>query len=345
MIDLTASKAHLDSLRNEFGLYYAADSDSYKHVWLRDTIYILLGQEAAGDEQAVRDGIHALYDRILLPYSFKIDWRVVEGPAPRGRKSEYLHPRYMPDGSESSEVWGWTQHDSVGILLWGIIRFEQNIGQILRNDHTDRHLLQKLVWYLQSVDVPDLPDNGVWEESRTIHLSTLASVYAGLEAADKAGFIVDRQYLARLRGTITGLLPRESLEHRSDLAMLTAVWPFGPFLPFGDDIKQEMTDRVASELEGSRGVIRYPGDGYPQIHTCHPGTVEWPLGFALLGLAYADLGDSSKAADYLRKLESAALPDGQLPESWCQEPSCQTHYNSPLGWTQALHLVLAKRLA
>ena len=321
------SRAQLDSLRNEFGFYYASLSEVYHFVWLRDSIYMLLGYEALGlkgDEsakQAVRDGVHALYDRILLPFSYKIDWRIVEGAPPDGQEREYLHPRYLPDGSESPDAWGWTQHDSVGILLWGILRFESSLSGVLRNENVDRHLLQKLVWYLEAVDVPNLPDNGIWEEGRTIHLSTLAAVYAGLEA-------------------LTALEPRESLEHLNDLAMLTAVWPFGAELPFGDDIKHALVERAISNLERPKGLLRYPGDQY---ETCHAEEAEWPLGFALLGLAFSELGDLDSARGYLAKLEAQAEPGGAIPEARCGHEGCPSHYNTPLGWAQAMHLVLQAR--
>lgn len=352
-MEIDVSRKHLDALRNEHGLYYAALSDQYRFVWLRDTIYMLLGYEAIGDKDAVRQGVWALYDRILVPYSFKIDWRMIEGAPPAGQECEYLHPRYLPDGSESPEEWGWTQHDAVAAVLWGVLRFESTVGGVFRNPVLDRHLLQKLVWYLQAVNVPDLPDNGVWEESRTIHLSTLASVHAALDEATNAGLVVDRHYVARIRGAVTALLmgPRESLDRRNDLAMLTVVWPFGPSIPVGDDLKRDIVFQVEESLAtiataGSRkhGVIRYHGDSYRGVPAgCQCDcSVEWPLGFGLLALAYNELGFKEEARSYLEKLEAAALPDGAFPESWC--PRCGTHVNAPLGWTQSLHLIAKSTL-
>lgn len=336
-LDLTVSRRHLDDLRNEYGLYYAALSDVYHYVWLRDSVYVLLAYEALGEADIVRAGAHAIYDRILIPHGYKIDWRIVEGATPVGKENEYLHPRYLPDGSESPQQWGWTQHDAVGAILWAFLRFEERFGGVVRNENIDRHLLQRLVWYLQAVEVYDLPDNGVWEEARTIHLSTLAACYAGLNAADRHGLVVDRYYLARVRGAITALLPRESLEHKTDMAMLTAVWPFGDELPLGADIKTEILTRVGAELEGPRGVARYLEDIY-DTDGCHQGAAQWPLGFGLLALGWNAVGDKDKARAYLEKLEAAALPDGELPEAWCHDPECGTYYNSPLGWTHALHL-------
>lgn len=351
-MEIADSRPHLDALRNEYGLYYAALSDQYRFVWLRDTIYMLLGYEAIGDKDAVRQGVWALYDRILVPYSFKIDWRMMEGAPPQGSECEYLHPRYLPDGRESDEEWGWTQHDAVAAVLWGVLRFDRTVGGVFRNPTLDRHMMQKLVWYLQAVNVPDLPDNGVWEESRTIHLSTLASVYAALDEAYHAGFIVNRHYVARIRGAVTTMLmgPRESLERQTDLAMLTAVWPFGASIPVGDDLKRDIVFQVEKALATApsgprtRGVIRYPGDRYRGVPDgCHCDcSVEWPLGFGLLALAFNELGMHDNAVSYLAKLEENALPDGSFPESWC--PNCGAYVNAPLGWTQSLHLIAKSAL-
>src|SRR5215207_7831422 len=99
------------------GLYSAVPPDSdvivdvYRSVWIRDSIYTLLAFEAIGDLERLRAGVHALLDRVLLRWSYRLDWRIIEGVP--DKEIEYLHPRYNPDGSEIyTELWGLRQDDA-----------------------------------------------------------------------------------------------------------------------------------------------------------------------------------------------------------------------------------------
>src|SRR5206468_3628757 len=98
--------------------------------------------------------------RILLRWAYKLDWCIVNG-APES-EWHYLHPRFGPDGAEiHSELWSLRQDDAVGLALWGLSRWQERFG-IFRDDHNDFHLMQKLVWYMDRINVPHLPDSGIW---------------------------------------------------------------------------------------------------------------------------------------------------------------------------------------
>jgi hypothetical protein len=43
-------------------------------------------------------------------------------------------------------------------------------------------------------------------------------------------------------------------------------------------------------------------------------------------------------------LEGVATRAGELPESWCRDSHAK-YFNSPLGWSQALHLVASVEVA
>jgi GH15 family glucan-1,4-alpha-glucosidase len=129
---------------------------------------------------------------------------------------------------------------------------------------------------------------------------------------------------------------RESSHHATDLALLTLVWPLGDDLPICRNDQRLIVERVERELAGSRGVVRYADDTY---NVCHGGPPEWTMGFGFLALAWNALGESDKAMWYLRRLESLATPQGELPEAWCRESTCDRYFNSPLCWSHALHVV------
>lgn len=347
---IDASLWQIERCRYPTGLFSAVPPDStvkvdlYRNVWIRDSIYTLLAYEAIGDLEALRAGVHALLDRVLLRWQYRLDWRIVEGIP--DNPVEYLHPRFAPDGSEIySELWGLRQDDAIGLAIWALGRWQERFG-ILRDDYTDFHVIQKLIWYLDRIAVPHVADSGIWEEegaTETVHLSSLAAVAAGLTQAAR---IRVADIPARLRADtlwkIDELAGRESEHHATDLALLTLVWPFGDDLPVPRSVQRRIVERVEAELLGTRGVVRYADDTY---HACHGGPPEWTLGFGFLALAWNALGDPGRACHYLDRLHASATETGEYPESWCRDPEHDQCFNSPLCWSHALDVVASVELA
>ena len=348
-MDLDHSIAQIERCRYPSGLYSAVPVDSsvkvpiYTSVWIRDTIYTLLAHEALGDLDRLRDGAYALLDRILLRWSYRLDWRIVEG-LPQN-DMEYLHPRYDSEGDEiHSELWGLRQDDAVGLAIWALARWQERYD-IFRTDYIDFHLVQKLIWYCDQILVPHVPDNGIWEEegpTKTVHLSSVAAVAAGLTQAARIGVkdIPSRLHTDTLL-TLATRDGRESSHHATDLALLTLIWPLGEDLPLARSVQRDIVMRVEKELLGTRGVVRYPEDTY---HSCHGGPPEWPMGLGFLALAWNALGERERGNWYLHRLETTATDAGDFPESWCRDPDHPEYFNSPLCWSHALHIVATVQL-
>ncbi|MGH3763723.1 MAG: glycoside hydrolase family 15 protein [Pseudonocardiaceae bacterium] len=348
-MDIEGSLHQIERCRYASGLYSAVPADSgvlvplYRNMWIRDTVYTLLAYEAVGDIDRLREGVHALFDRVLLRWAYRLDWRIVEGVPEHD--IEYLHPRFLPDGSEIyTELWGLRQDDAVGLALWALGRWQERFV-VFRNDYEDFHLLQKLVWYLDRIDHPNLPDAGIWEEegpTKAVHLSSVAAVAAGLVQAARIGVkdIPDRLQQDTVR-TLLAMRGRESQHHDTDLALLTLVWPLGDDLPMPRASQREIVERVEDELLGTRGVVRYRGDGY---HTCAGEAPEWTMGLGFLALAWNALGERERAVWYQHKLQSVATASDELPESWCHDPAHYEFYNSPLCWSHALNVVAGVEL-
>jgi len=349
-MDIERSLAQIDRCRYPSGLYSAVPADSttmvpiYSSVWIRDTIYTLLAYEALEDLDRLRAGVHALLDHILLRWSYRLDWRIVEGlPA---TEMEYLHPRYDADGNEiHSELWGLRQDDAIGLTIWALARWQERFD-IFRTDYIDFHLVQKLIWYCDRILIPHIPDNGIWEEegpTKTVHLSSVAAVAAGLTQATRIGIKdIPERLCTDILLTLTAHDGRESSHHATDLALLTLVWPLGNDLPIPRSTLRDIVLRVEKELLGTRGVVRYPEDTY---HACHNGPPEWTIGLGFLALAWNTLGDPERGQHYLHRLEQATTDTGELPDSWCQNPAHHQYFNSPLCWSHALHVVATTQLA
>jgi len=348
-VEIEESLRQINRCRCQSGLYSAVPADSqvivplYRNVWIRDTVYTLLAFESVGDIDRLRQGVYALLDRVLLRWSYCLDWRIVEG-LPED-DWEYLHPRFQPDGSEvPDELWGLRQDDAAGLALWALGRWQERFG-ILRNDYQDFHLLQKLVWYLDRIGHPHVADAGIWEEegpTKAVHLSSVGAVAAGLTQAARIGV---KDLPERLQLDTTAALlamgGRESQHHDTDLALLTLVWPLGDDLPLPRANQREIVGRVERELLGTRGVIRYAADTY---HSCGNRPPEWTMGLGFLALAWDALGEGERATWYERRLQSVATPSGELPESWCHDPGHEEYYNSPLCWSHALHVIVTAGL-
>jgi GH15 family glucan-1,4-alpha-glucosidase len=348
-MDVEESFRQIERCRYPSGLYSAVPAESgvkvpvYASVWLRDTVYTLLAFEAIGDLDRLRAGVHALLDRVLLRWQYRLDWRIVKGIPER--PMEYLHPRFGPDGEEvGTELWGLRQDDAVGLVLWALGRWEERY-EVFRNDYEDFHLLQKLVWYLDRIGHPHVPDAGIWEEegpAEAVHLSSVGAVAAGLAQAARVGVkdVPERLWRDTML-TLLGMRGGESAHHDTDLALLTLVWPLGEDLPLPRSTQRDIVARVERELLGARGVVRYADDVY---HRCGELPPEWTMGLGFLALAHETLGDREGGERYLRWHESVATPEGELPESWCHDPFHDEFYNSPLCWSHALHVVASSRL-
>jgi GH15 family glucan-1,4-alpha-glucosidase len=46
----------------------------------------------------------------------------------------------------------------------------------------DRRIVQKLVWYLSTLEYWHDPDSGMWEEDQEVHASSVGACVAGLES-------------------------------------------------------------------------------------------------------------------------------------------------------------------
>ncbi|MGG5253406.1 glycoside hydrolase family 15 protein [Neobacillus sp. SM06] len=334
----------LDSLRLPNGLYLASLSKDYEYVWLRDSFYMSLPYLTKND------GIYEkTYHRILdlfKEYEWKIDIHTRQRPR---EQWEYIHARYSAHEVKELDVpWGHAQHDAIGAVLWGI-GTGKKVGKSIIRDTKDHEIIQKLVWYLNCVHYWEDPDNGMWEEWREVHSSSVGACVAGLEAVRDIVF-VPRELILNGYKTLAALFPRESDDRPVDLAQMSLIFPYRVL--FGDDARIVL-QQIETNLLRERGVIRYQGDSYYSTieaegrhHTLtyYYGTeAEWTFGYPWLALCYLELGDFSKAKQYLEQTEKLMLEDGSLPELYFAGSS-KYNTNTPLGWGSALYILAKEKI-
>ncbi|MBC7552370.1 MAG: glycoside hydrolase family 15 [Taibaiella sp.] len=334
----------LDSMRLPNGLYIASPSIHYSAVWIRDSLYIslpFLNKTCNTYERT----IHRLLD-LMLDYEWKIDIHIADRPR---EPWQYIHAKYDAHNvKEISEAWGHAQHDAVGMLLWSIGEGERHGKRIIRNSR-DRDMVQKLVYYLRSCEYWQDKDNGMWEEHREVHASSVGACVAGLRSVS---YLVDvPQHLVTKGLAALEELGADETDNRvADMAQLSLVYPYRVY---SREMAVQVIAKVEKRLLRANGVARYEGDSYystvehdgrhqPLAH--YFGTeAEWCLGLPWLAICHMELGNFEEAQAYIEQTEKIILPDGSIPELYYAK-SQQYNPNTPLGWANALYLVAKERM-
>ncbi len=321
----------LDSLRIPDGLYVASPSNTYHYIWIRDNCYIALS-ELDGTHGRYEQTYHALLD-IFRKYEWKLAYHSVHKPK---EVYEYIHPRYHAETKE--EVWGpWgnAQNDAIGAFLFGVGEGLRRRRKMFR-DESDVKIVSLLIKYLQTIEFWQDADNGIWEENRELHASSVGACTAGLLSIQPY-FDVDISIIKKGLHALFDLLPRESASHEYDLALLSLVYPYR-LLP--EALARTVVRQVETQLLRQRGVIRYKGDEY---YVDGGQEAEWCMGLPWLGLCHLLLGNVDKAHHYLHRVHQVMTPEGAVPELYLARQGAPNE-NTPLGWANALYLVLSHML-
>ena len=319
----------LTGMQHETGLFSASAKDEktgYNRSWIRDNVYAALGLEAARNKRALIKTYRALLD-IFLKHEYKIDWAIKEKPKHR---HQYIHARYDPfNYTEFHEEWGNKQNDAVGAFLFKVADLLNQEIRIIR-DKNDLRILQKLVYYLGSIEYWHDKDHGIWENYEEVHASSVGACVAGLKAISK--YVEVPQYLVdNGLQILADLLPNESATKHTDLALLSLIYPYN-IVTSAQRIA--ILTNIEKYLVKEKGVIRYFGDPYYSNGL----EAEWTMGFPWLAKIYKDLGNVSKFKYYTNLTKNSMNRQGELPELYYGNTNTHNE-NSPLGWSNAMALV------
>ncbi|MFC0471509.1 glycoside hydrolase family 15 protein [Halalkalibacter kiskunsagensis] len=335
----------LTQLRQPNHLYLASQSKEYHYFWIRDAVYMSLPYMTKKCDTFTKT-MQAILD-VFRRYEWKINIHTKQRPQ---AVYEYLHARYSPDGYEIHEQeWGHAQHDMIGAFLFalgsGIIEHKKTIFR----DDRDHQIVQKLVFYLICCNYWEDEDNGMWEETKELHASSVGACAAGLKAVQPIVF-VPQEAIDKGLETLNTLFPRESYTKEVDLAQLSLIYPYK--LYDGDKARQ-IIDRVERSLLRSNGVIRYQGDSYfskfeASHGRCHDKTfyfgteAEWTFGLPWLSLCWLTLNDEEQALHYLERTKQVMLEGAVLPEAYFAH-SKDPNPNTPLGWSSAMYILAQEK--
>src|SRR3989338_7796754 len=326
---LSQSLQILRQMQYPTGLFAASRmtvNTGYNLAWIRDNVYATLGLEAAKKYSVVKKTLRALLD-VLLKHEYKIDWAIKEKPR---HHYQYIHARYDPVTMEEIwEQWGNKQNDAIGTLLFKIGDLEEKGIKITRNKN-DLRILQKLVYYLQSIEYWHDKDNGMWEENEELHASSIGACTAGLKKISKIVNVPDG-LIKKGEDALHKLLPRESETKEVDMALLSLIYPYNIATKKQRDV---ILKNVEEKLVKEKGVIRYIGDRYHYRN----GEAQWTKGLPWLSIIYRQLNKPDKYAFYMRNTIEAMNGKGELPELYYADGK-EHNENCPLAWSQALFVV------
>ncbi len=318
----------LRELRHDSGLFSAARKNvktGYDKSWIRDNFYTALALEIFDKEDVVKT-YHALLD-IFLKHEYKINHAIKHKPK---YAYEYIHARYNPlTFQEFNEEWGNKQNDAIGAILFKIADLIDKDFPIIRNMN-DLRIIQKLVFYLESIEYWHDKDNGIWEENEEVHASSVGACLAGLKKISKHVY-VPLDLIKKGQESLNKLLPRESKTKEVDLALLSLIYPYNIVAK-----KQalEILENVESYLVREKGVTRYIKDKYYNNGI----EAEWCFGFPWLAIIYKNLGITNKYYYYLQKSLNCLNENLELPELYLGGTNIYNE-NTPLGWGQSLLII------
>jgi len=323
----------LEKLRDDRGVFVAAESDDYSACWIRDQLYATFAYYYLGEAKKFKQGIRVVFD-ILHKSKSKIEYTSCAAPA---QSDEYIHAKYHPKTlDEITKDWGHHQVDAIGLFLYTVGFAERNNIKVVGSCE-DKELLQLLVSYLISVRYWESPDNGIWEEWLDLHASSIGAAVKGLTSVKEMGLAVVPDELIR-RGTHTlfSLLPNESPDRDADMAQLSLIWPYG-LVPEGldDTIVRGITEKLVQQ----NGLNRYLDDNY--YRSDNGVSAEWTMGFFWLSIIASDKGRKEEATEWFLRGLAAITDDGELPELY---QNGKPNKNTPLAWSHSLALIAGIKL-
>ncbi|WP_223694038.1 glycoside hydrolase family 15 protein [Leifsonia poae] len=338
------------------GAYPASpDFSAYAgYCWFRDGSFIADAVSAYGDERSAS----AFFDwcaRVLTDRAEHIRWIVAETRAGRPPSGERMLPaRFTFAGEDGTDEWWDFQLDGYGTWLWAL------------GEHRDRHGVDSERWR-DAVELTvdyliaswSRPCYDWWEEhSEAVHVSTLACIAAGLDAATRGGFVTGARADAAAaasvaiadviadRGVREGHLAKWLDVGTVDGSLASAIAPLGVVDPLSP-LAAGTLDALERQLTVDGGVHRYLGDTFF-------GGGQWPLLSCFLGLANAAAGETSRAGELLAWAASTATDRLDLPEQVGRHliaPGMREEWverwgpvATPLLWSHAMLIRLAVEL-
>jgi len=338
------------------GAYLASPTfPVYRFSWFRDGAFIADAMSRAGHHDSA-DRFFAWCARVINERTDTIGALIERSRRHEAvGRDEHLPTRYTVDGRPTGEDWWDFQLDGYG--TW-IFMFGRHVGRTGRPADADIIAAIELCTdYL--CEFWKEPCFDWWEEHvDDVHVSTLASIEAGVRTAATAGF-VSGERAERALSTSTAIVSRIMADgvvdghlvktigrgDRVDASLIAAFEPFATFDPEGE-LAVGTYDQIVADLAPD-GVHRYLGDTYF-------GGGRWVVLAGFVGAFEAVTGRHREARRRLAWIRDQQTSDGLLPEQVTEHAFDAGRISewvdrwgpvaTPLLWSHAMYLTLADEL-
>lgn len=333
----------------------------YQYSWFRDGAFIayamMLDGEAApiahnGSMAAQWESAQSFHDwcvRVILRRAEGLERCITQAECGEPFDlRDTLNARYDAAGEAGPDGWPEFQLDGPGAWLWSLAEFVARF-RLRPLPREWAHAVELVSRYLAALW--QSPCYDCWEEHPSqIHISTLAAIYGGLQAAERLipslNFTATTEAIrafVRERGlTSGGELAKWVGSDEVDANLIAAAVPFGLLSP-DDPIMERTIARIERELHApGSGVHRYLGDVYY-------GGGAWVLLALWLAWYYAERGLPDRSTALLAWAERQADADGNLPEQVTPPMLAPEYYAPwvaergpiarPLLWSHAKYLI------
>jgi len=349
---LAASSVRLIArLQDPSGAYPASPTFSAYtgYCWLRDGSFIADAMSAAGEAESA-ERFFGWCARVIESQAEVIGTVVAERRAGAEPDTSAMPPtRFTLSGEVGADDWWDFQTDGYGTWLWALSEHIQRGGTMATAWLDAVRLTAAFL-----VETWDLPCFDWWEEhDERRHVSTLGCVVLGLESAVKMKWLPPEEAarasaaaraarrLVQSNGLHDGRLTKWLGGTAVD-GSLAALIAMG-YLDDEPHSARLTLDAIRKYLLFDGGVHRFTGDVFY-------GGGLWPLLTCFLGLAEARFGDRDAIEARLAFVESAATPNGDLPEQVDihllapdHRPEWEDRWGpvaTPLLWSHAMYIKL-----
>ena len=322
----------MEELKKPNGAFSAAPLGQYEACWIRDQLYISLSYFYLGDFEKLKKGLWVVL-AIFHKYRLKIEKAIHDSDNPF---AGHIHTRYHSNTLEEiTPDWGHHQMDALGLFLWLVAYLDSKNIKIIRNDD-DHKLIYLLSYYLQAIRYWQSEDFGMWEDSPSLHSSSIGAVLASLSFLEERKIVVVPKCIINWgKNALNDILPTESSDRSADMAQLSLIWPYN-IVP--DKMADVILEQVKENLVKERGLNRYPGDTY---YAENGVSAEWPMGFFWLSIIASQKNNFTEAKYWLEKGLKQMNSEGHIPELY---QNGRPNENTPLAWAHSFAIIAKLKL-
>lgn len=299
----------------------------YAYCWLRDSIFITKAMDLCNMTKEVTEFFT----------NFSVKTQISNG---------MWEQRYYTDG-KLAPSWGY-QIDETASVVHGVHEHYQKTGSKLFLEKTN-NMIEKAIKYLkQYIDHIKTcePSYNLWEETRGIHIYSLAAIYNAFDCAINIDKILGNsnegleEYKVKTKNLIEGLYnngvyKRNNIDDKADISNLGLSIPFDA-IDINDEKLSNTIEYIEKKLKKQNGLLfRYENDNYLNGNA-------WPIATLWISLYYLKKENINVAKEYLNAVTKTKCEHGFLAEQI--DELGKVAWVKGLAWSHAMYIIVLNEI-